>query len=135
MKRQAGIWIDHKEAVLVFVDERVEGIKDPVDTETTQHILSGVDRNDRFAGHAASADDQRDRQYAAHIETWFDALIAKLSAVKSILVLGPGEARIEFRKRLEAKGLGDRIIGVEAVDKMSDEQIVAKVRKQFEKQT
>jgi hypothetical protein len=134
MKRQAGIWIDHKEAVLVFVDERVEGIKDPIDTETTQHVKSSVDRNDRFTGHAASADDQRDRQYAAHIETWFDELIEKLSTAKAILVLGPGEARIEFRKRLEAKGLGDRIVGVEAVDKMSDEQILARVRKQFEKQ-
>jgi hypothetical protein len=49
--------------------------------------------------------------------------------VESILLFGPGEAKREFEKRLVSKGLADKVIGVETSDKMTEPQIIAKVRK------
>lgn len=46
-----------------------------------------------------------------------------------ILIFGPGEAKEELDKRLESEGLKERVLAVETVDKMSDRQIAAKVRK------
>ena len=40
--------------------------------------------------------------------------------------MGPGEAKGELKARLERRGLGARIVGVETVDKMTDRQIAAK---------
>lgn len=51
----------------------------------------------------------------------------------SSLIFGPGEAKGELQERLEECNLGRRIVGVETVDKMTDRQIAAKVRKHFPK--
>jgi hypothetical protein len=126
MKQQVGIWIDHRKAAVVFIDG---------DSEKTDHIESGMEKHVRFSGRSASedgaADDQRDRQYAVHLGRYYDVVITHLRDAGSILIFGPGEAKGEFKKRLEAKGLGKRVVGVEAVDKMTDPQIVAKVRQHY----
>jgi stalled ribosome rescue protein Dom34 len=123
MKRQAGIWIDHRGAFVVSIDEGAE---------TTERIESGMEKHVRFSGGSASedgsADNQRDRQYAAHLDKYYDDVISHMRDAESILLLGPGEAKGEFEKRLTSKGLGGRIVGVETVDKMTDHQIAAKVR-------
>jgi hypothetical protein len=54
-----------------------------------------------------------------------------LREATAILILGPGEAKLELNKRFEQKNLGDRIIGVEAADKMTKPQIAAKAREFF----
>ena len=59
------------------------------------------------------------------------AAIACIRDAESILILGPGEAKGELKKRLEKSKLGGRIAGVETVDKMTDRQIGAKVRQYF----
>ena len=128
MSEQVGIWIDHREAFVVFVGEG---------SEETERIESGMEKHVRFSGHAASeegsADDQRDRQFAAHLDRYYDAVIAHVRDATSILLFGPGEAKGEFEKRLASKGLGARIVGVETTDKMTDRQIAAKVRQHFQK--
>jgi hypothetical protein len=128
MKRQAGIWIDHKEAFVVFIGEGAE---------ETKRLESGVEKHVRFSGRSASqegsADDQRDRQFAAHLGKYYDEVISHVRDAESILLFGPGEAKGELEKRLASKGLGARIVGVETVDKMTDHQIVAKVRQHYQK--
>ena len=47
---------------------------------------------------------------------------------ESILIFGPGE----LKKRLERNKLGGRVVGVETMDKMTDNQIAAKVRRYFQ---
>ena len=128
MKQNAGIWIDHREAFIVFIDAK-DG------AETTDHLESGVEKHVRYSGRAASeegsADDQRDRQFAEHLGRFYDAVIAHVRAALSILLFGPGEAKGEFEKRLASKGLGERLVGVETADKMTAPQIAAKVRQHY----
>jgi stalled ribosome rescue protein Dom34 len=130
MKRQAGIWIDHKEAVVVFLGAGE-------DEDVMERIESGMEKHVRFSGRSAadegSADDQRDRQFTAHLDKYYDAVIAHLHDTESILIFGPGEAKGEFEKRLEKSSLGKRVVGIETVDKMTDGQIEAKVRQHFGK--
>ena len=126
MKSQVGVWIDHKDAFLVFVGE---GAEEPQRTEP------GIAKHVRFSDHHAhesSAEDQRERQLAAHLGKYYDEVIAHMHDAQSILLFGPGEAKGELEKRLEAKGLGGRIVGVETVDKMTDREITAKVRQHYE---
>ena len=122
MKKHAGVWIDHRKAVIVFAGQ---------DTEEPQSIESGVEKHVRYSGqgsgHDGKADDQRDSQFAAHLAKYYDAVIAKIRAADSILIFGPGEAKSEFKSRLVTKKLGARIVAVEAADKMTDRQIATKV--------
>ncbi|MFZ3323821.1 MAG: hypothetical protein WA190_15725 [Usitatibacter sp.] len=128
MNKRAGIWIDHKQAFIVIVGEG---------TEESRRTDSDMEKHVRYSGHAASqegsADDQRDRQFAAHLATYYDQVIAQVHDAQSIFIFGPGEAKGEFQKRLAAKGLGAKVVGVETVDKMSEHQIAAKVRQHYQK--
>ena len=63
----------------------------------------------------------------------YNAVIACVRDAESILIFGPGEAKGELKKRLERNKLGGRIVGIEAIDRMTDRQIAAKVRRYFQK--
>ena len=126
MKKQVGIWIDHKDAFVVFAGE---GAEEP------QRAGPGIAKHFRFADHHAhegAAEDRRDLQHATHLGKYYDEVIAYIHDAQSVLLFGPGEAKGELEKRLEGKGLGGRIVGVETVDKMTDHQIAAKVRQHYE---
>jgi len=56
-----------------------------------------------------------------------------IATQKSILLLGPGEAKLELKHHLEREGLGERVVGVDTVDKMTDRQIAAKIGQYFER--
>jgi len=127
MKKQAGLWIDHRTAFVVWVGEGAE---------KTERIESGMEKHVRYSGHAAaaegSADDQRDRQFATHLDRYYDEVISHLRDATSILLFGPGEAKGELAKRLASQGLGERVVGVETADKMTEPQIAAKVRQHYQ---
>ena len=130
MSRNAGLWIDHKEAVIVFTATSADS------AEETKRMESGMEKHVRYSGRAASegvAEDQRDRKHATELDQYYDDVIAQLKDATSILIFGPGEAKGEFKKRLEHKGADERIVGVETTDKMTDNQIAAKVREHFAK--
>jgi len=125
MKRQVGLWIDHRKAVIVLVTD--EG-------EETRLIESNMEKHVRFSSGSSqdgSAEDTRDRQFASHLGEYYDKVIASIRDAESILIFGPGEAKGELEKRLENKELGGRIVGIETVDKMTDRQIAAQVRQHF----
>lgn len=126
MKKNIGLWIDHRKAVIVIVTE--EG-------EKLMKITSNMEKHVRFTNGNGSEDgsseDVRDRQFGNHLNTYYDEVIAVIRDADSIQIFGPGEAKGELEKRLEHDGLKARILVVETVDKMTDRQISAKVRDQL----
>jgi hypothetical protein len=133
MKREVGLWIDHHKTVMVtMVDEK----------EETREIRSNVEKHARLSPgmHAkvtnisttSHAEDVIDRRYGNHLSGYYDGVVSMLRNADSIWIFGPGEAKVELKKRLERDELGGRIISVETVDKMTDRQIAAKVRQHFQ---
>ena len=59
-------------------------------------------------------------------------MIAQLQDATAVLIMGPGEAKTEFHKHMEKHMPLTKIVNVESADKMTDPQIVAKVRRNFE---
>ncbi|MDP2791697.1 MAG: hypothetical protein Q8O15_08090 [Rectinemataceae bacterium] len=133
MKTKTGMWIDHRKAIVVAVTENGEEI---------QQILSEVDKQPRRSGDSplkgpfesqqVPADDIRLRTVTGHLNMYYDEVMGSVRDAESILIFGPGEAKNEFKKRLELNNLGDRIEGIETVDKMTDKQITAKVREHYQ---
>ena len=132
MKTKVGLWIDHGKAIVVTVTDKGEEMG---------LIISMVQKQGRRSGGSplkgphktqqVPADDSRQRALTGHLNIYYDAVIACIGNAESILIFGPGEAKGELKKRLERNNLGGRIGGVEAVDKMTDRQIAAKVRQHF----
>ena len=127
MKKEIGLWIDHRKAVIVIVSDEGEEVR-----EITSHMPKHV----RFSSDPSedgSSEDIRDRQFGNQLNSYYDKVIAVIREGDSIQIFGPGEAKGELEKRLESKELGGRIVSVETVDKMIDRQIAAKVRERLRK--
>ena len=124
MAKVIGLWIDHREAIIVTLTGEDEEVK---------RISSGMEKHVRFSGGAeqSSDEDTRDRRFTNHLNQFFQEVIAVLRDAEAVLIFGPGEAKGELAKRLESENLTGRIAGVETVDKMTDRQIAAKVRDHF----
>ena len=130
MKKEVGLWIDHRKAVLVIIEDEVE---------VTREIKSGMEKHVRFSSgthssnnmQGSTAEDVRDRQFEDHLRNYYDGVISFIRDADSIWIFGPGEAKGELENRLKHEGLGNRIKGIETVDKMTDRQIAAKVRAHF----
>jgi hypothetical protein len=120
MKKQAGLWIDHRKAVIVIITEA---------GEETHKITSNVRKHTRFTGGSqGSTEDVRDHQFGNHLNSFYDAVGAVIRGADTIHIFGPGEAKGELAKRLEHDGVKERILVVETADKMTDRQISARVR-------
>ena len=133
MKKLAGLWIDHRKAVIVVITD---------EKEETRLIISKAEKQLRRSGDSpmkgsyesqqVPASDSRQKTYTGHLNIYYDAVIACIRDAESILIFGPGEAKGELQKRIEKNKLNGRIAGIETVDKMTDRQIAAKVRQYFQ---
>jgi stalled ribosome rescue protein Dom34 len=121
---KVGLWIDHRKAVIVSIKDDQEKIKS---------ITSGMEKHVRFSGGAQkdSEEDQRDRRFISHLNRYYDKVITLIRDAESILVVGPGEAKVEFKKRFESGTQIGKVVSLQAADKMTDPQIAAKVREHF----
>ena len=132
MKKEIGLWLDHREAVIVILTEGREEIK---------HITSSSGKHIRYSGSSHSrtpeglkevtSEDQRDRKFANILNKYYDDVIAAIRDAETIQIFGPGEAKGELEKRIVHEGLKAHILVIEAMDKMTDGQIAAKVRQRF----
>ena len=124
MKTGTGLWIDHSTAFIVTSDDN---------GEQTKRIESEMEKHVRFSGGAQNdtEEDIRDRKFTNQLNKYYDEVIASIHNTNSVLVFGPGEAKVEFKKRLETKKIKNCLVDIETVDKMTDNQITAKVREHF----
>jgi stalled ribosome rescue protein Dom34 len=120
MKTNVGVWVDHKKAVIVSRTD---------DEEKIHTILSGMEGRVHHSGEIP--EDQQEHRFTNHLHEYYDKVISFLHNADSILILGPGEAKGELKTRLESEAPRERIVGIETVDKMTDRQVAAKVRKYF----
>ena len=62
----------------------------------------------------------------------YDEVIRQLEQPEAVLIFGPGEAKLQLKERLSrSKALAERIVGIETTDKLTDPQIVAKVKAHY----
>ncbi len=132
MKKEVGLWLDHREAIIVILTDGGEEIK---------RIASSSGKHMRYSGSTHSktpeglkevtSEDQRDRKFGNQLNQYYDEVIGAIRDADSIQIFGPGEAKGELEKRIAHEGLKAHILAVETMDKMTDRQVSAKVRGNF----
>ena len=131
MKANAGLWIDHREAIIVVLSETGEETRRIQSKVEKQLRRSGESANGTSEDQATQAEDSRDREYAGHLAHYYDEIISYLRDAGSILIFGPGEAKGELKKRFEKHKSDTRTIAMETADKMTEPEVVAQVRQHF----
>ncbi len=132
MKRKVGLWIDHRQAIIVSVTEAGEEIG-LITSQAEKQLRRAGDSplKGPFESLQVPQDDSRQRALTGHLNIYYDDVIANIRDAEAILIFGPGEAKGELKKRLERDHLDGRIVGIETVDNMTEPQIAAKVRQHF----
>src|SRR5690242_9443659 len=120
MKKIAGVWIDHKKAVVVITRDH---------DVLTRTVRSGVRPHPRWGGAQDGGGEKRYEQRHAHeLNRFFDDVIEQLDPAASLYLFGPGEAKLELRNRLAHVGPFTHVpVRVESSDKLSETQVVTKV--------
>jgi hypothetical protein len=89
MATKAGVWIDHRQAVLVLITDAGKEIK---------KLASGIEAPVRWRSHNSytpndfTAEDRLERKFDSHLKVFYDEVIACLQGSDATLILGPGEA-------------------------------------------
>ena len=124
MNHNVGIWIDHKRAVIVTTSAgRV----------TTTTVESEVGAHPRYSGQQDGGGEKKyEARHGQRLDEFYDEVVRHLTEPDGLLIFGPGEAKLELTERLgRSKASAERTIDVETTDKLTDAQIVAKVKDHF----
>ena len=124
MNHKVGIWIDHKKAVIVSAS---------ADGVTTKTLESDVEAHPRYAGQQDGGGEKKyEERHSQDLDRYYDEVIRQLTDADELLIFGPGEAKLELKERLRrSKTHSERTIAIETTDKLTDPQIVAKVKEHF----
>ncbi len=132
MKKEVGLWVDRRKAVIVHITEKGQDIQ-KIESGIRRHVSYQGESNTKspYSSQYQQGDNQLDNKFAEHLKHYYDEIISHIRMADAIFIFGPGEAKEELEKRLEHEGLKAQILAVETADKMTDRQIAAKVRDRF----
>lgn len=132
MATKAGVWIDHKQATVVRISDAGQDVQkvafdigQPVYTPGRRRSKSSYGRND------FTAEDRLERKVASDRKDYYADVLAALRGASAVLILGPGEAKVELSKQIQAQKVRGLAVEVETADKMTDRQLAAKVSQHF----
>jgi stalled ribosome rescue protein Dom34 len=115
----AVVWLDHNEARVMHVspDDIEKSVVNPAVPHRNLH---------RKRGSVSGSRQPEDQHY-------YHEIVEALAGAAEILIVGPGQAKLELIKHMRAHDneASTRVVGVETVDHPSDAQLVAFARKYF----
>lgn len=125
MNGKVGVWLDRRRAILVGVS---------ADGEEVKQLESGIVKHPR-PSHKSPTDvsqqDSVDRRFADQVDKFYETVIPHLKTAESIIIFGPGEAKKELESSLRKAGLENRVQEVSSMDRLTDRQIIAEIRKKL----
>lgn len=124
MSWTVGVWIDHSRAVIV---------SSSASQVTTRTLKSDVEGHPHYSGRQDGGGEKKyEERHSGHLDRYYDRVIDQMGVPDGLLILGPGEAKLELKERLSrSKMFAALSVAVEAADKLTDAQIVAKVKEHF----
>lgn len=134
MKKNIGLWLDHKKALILVLAERSEEFK-RIESNIKRHVRfrGGARGRTPFAAQYYAAEDRTDKRLKSHLHKYYREIIGDIRNADSLLIMGPGEAKHELETCMVHDRVKGRIAEVETADKLTDRQFKAKVRRYFEK--
>jgi hypothetical protein len=133
MTVNAGVWIDHDRAVVVLLTEQgqemlqISSSDDPAARTTAALRTKNFSSQDDFLGETKG-----EKAASIRLNHLYDEVIACVRDAQAILILGPGAAMGEFRRRIARQKLGSHVAEMRTVARLTDDQIADYVRQHFQ---
>lgn len=132
MKTKAGVWIDHRKAVVILMTDSGEETRQlSSNVEKAYQPVTGPSAKQPGRPSGFVPENVQDQKEMNQLIKFYDEVLKSLEGVDSLLIFGPGEAKGEFHKRLQSQKSPASSVEVETTDQLTDPQIAAHVREHF----
>ncbi|TCP25164.1 hypothetical protein EV195_104197 [Tenacibaculum skagerrakense] len=128
--KNIGIWLDKNQAHVVTIENSNETLK-TIPSNIEHFNVRGGSGTRLKGGPQDVVQDSKYLEREKHqFKNYFNEIIPEIQDAENILIFGPAEAKIKFKKELEEnhKKLDDKVAKVETADSMTNNQVIAWVR-------
>ncbi|MDY7035097.1 MAG: hypothetical protein SV375_02885 [Thermodesulfobacteriota bacterium] len=135
MRKYAEIWLDREKAFVVKNTDGKESLN-VIKSGVEKHIrLSGGSRSEtRYGPQDVSSERKPNERRKHQLQRYYRDVIKAVEEAKKLLIFRPGEAKKELEKEIKkSKHLASLIVAVEPEDKMTENQIIVRVREYSKK--
>jgi hypothetical protein len=133
MKYNVGLWIDHVKAFIVTIkaDRDIDSIIIESDIEPSTKSTGGDRTKTPYSKGGVSVEKSQSRRQQ-QLKGYYEDIIEQIAGADKIYLFGPGTAKKELNHEIQKNGLiAEKIIGIDAADKMTEPQMIAKVRNYY----
>jgi len=134
MKKQTGIWIDTKKAVIVLLTENNQEVKNILSSiEGRERILGETRAFSRFGFQFLDFGKKKKNRLAIEKREYLKNVIAAIKDANEIVLFGPAGMKIELEKTIQDDVvLASKLKAVETADSMTENQMVAWVKNHYQ---
>ncbi len=136
MKKQTGIWIDGSKAIIVNLQNGQEQVTE-IEAEIENRIYhekegnKGTFMGGQHINNEKMFNERKDQQ----IERYLKQVVQIIKDADELYLFGPAEIKLKLSKKIRSEAqLGAKLKHVEAADSMTNNQVVAQVKKYFTEQ-
>lgn len=129
MEKLIGIWIDYSQAIIGEVKKNeVELSFLPSDIDHQLRIEGETADKTRFsAQHRSNNEHRNENRHQEQVKKYIKTVFDEIKNADAIYIIGPAEAKKELVKYYTENNKSDNnIVGVEACDKLTENQLKAK---------
>lgn len=133
MKNNVGLWVDHVKAFIVTLKT-----KGDIDTQTVTSDVEplvkstgGGRTKTPYSKGGVSVDKSKLKQQH-QLKGYYENIIEQIACADKIYLFGPGTAKKELYHEIQNNApLAAKVISIDAADKMTEPQMIAKVRNYY----
>ncbi len=129
-----GVWIDEKQAWIVYRKFKQTNLKSVGSKVDTYHLRGGSGSSTPYGSQDTVSETGLLRRRKQQTRQFFQRVISEMLPARRIYITGPAEAKIGLKKEISSiKNLSLKSMVVESADRMTPNQFKAKVKDFFEK--
>lgn len=133
MKKNIGIWIDTKHAVIVKLSNNTHSIKKIDSTIQTRERVEGESKKyGRFGGQYLTYEKNRLHRKNDQTNLYMKSLLKEIQNCDSVVIFGPSNMKKILEKEIKGNmQIADKLSGVSNSEHMTENQMVAWVKDFF----
>lgn len=131
MKKNIGIWIDTKQAVIVKLSENLDHSLKKIESniETRERVDGETSKYGRFGNQYLTYEKNRKNRKNEQTNVYMKSLIKEVQDCEKVVLFGPSNMKKIFEKEIKKNiQIADKLVGVSNAESLTDNQMVAWVK-------